>query len=88
MYLVLICPCTQWTENEYRLQKHCIRRGCHVRGLCDVRTRNWEYIGLVRVHGWEVTGLTAVPVHFQEYKVGKTRVTGCLERGIKFHLKL
>jgi len=31
---------------------------------------------------WEVTGLTAVPVHFHGYKVGKTRVTGCLERGI------
>ena len=71
----------------YRMQKHCIHRGCHCcfiwfRGLCDVRARNWEYIDLVRVHGWEVTGLTAVPVHFHGYKVGKTRVTGCLERTI------
>ncbi|XP_077083235.1 uncharacterized protein LOC143736380 [Siphateles boraxobius] len=38
-------------------------------GLCDVRARNWEYIDLVRVHGWEVTGLTAVPVHFHGYKI-------------------
>jgi len=40
-----------------------------------------DLTGLTR--GWEVTSLTAVPVHFHGYKVGKTRVTGCLERGIK-----
>ncbi len=25
---------------------------CLFRGLCDVRARNWEYVDLVRVHGW------------------------------------
>jgi len=31
--------------------------------------------------------LTAVAVHFHGYNVGKTRVTGCLERGISIGVK-
>ncbi len=45
-------------------------------GLCDIRARNWEYIDLVRVHGWEVT----------VWLPWKTRVTGCLECSIMFSL--
>ena len=49
-YIVLKCILTM-----YRLQKHCIRRGCHCcfvwfHGLCDVRARNWEYIDLQDAH--------------------------------------
>ena len=49
-----------------------------------VTSCNWEYIDLVRIHGYRVAGLTAVPGHFHEKKVVKSRVTGCLERTIRY----
>jgi len=68
----------------YHQQKHYIRRASAIvvlyGGLCEVRACNWEYMDLVRVHGSYCRDCRYSALSHR-YKVGKTRVTGCLEHG-------